>query len=804
MIGKPEPSFDAYDKVTGTATFVHDLEFPGMLYAKLLLSTEPHAYVRNIDFSKALQVPGVVAVATGKDFPYRIGIYVGDRDLLAIDKVLWVGHPVAAVIAESWKAAEKAIDLVEVEYDPLPPVFDPEEALKPGAPILHPELGKYRVSPAFKPIPGTNIANLFRQKKGEGEAAFDKADLVIEDEFEIPNIHHAYMETWTVVAHYKPSGDIEIWSSAQSPYAPRYLMAMSLGIPVGKIKMRIPYVGGGFGGKAGVLMEPLAAMLSRKAGFRPVKLAMSRAEQMKSCPIAPKYKARAKIGFSKDGRIIAYSARFIFDGGAFADYAVNVARTAGYACSGGYDIPNLYCESVTVYTNKVPTTAIRGFGFPENHWALERLMEMAAIELGMDPVKIRLVNMLRPGDPASTLGYGSPLRADAGDYPGVLKKAAELIELDKPPEQPKEPWKIRAKGIAFSVKGPSQPPNASDAAIIKFNEDGSVDMLIATGNYGQGTINALRMVVAEALDLPLEKVHVSWMNSSEWMPYTWQTVGSRSTFTVGQALLRAVEDAKRKIFDIASKVLKVPPDQLELKEGHVVVKGEPWLKLSLSEVVMGYMFANGENYGGPVVGVGVHYPAICTFLDPETGQALPLGPELGKRMEPGHATVFITPGATAVEIELDLLTGEIRVLKGVQVYDLGKVINPLTADGQSFGGFVMGMSRALYERIIYDEKGGVANPNFSFYYIAKARDIPDDVKTFYLETPQADGPFGARGFSENVMIAVIPAIANAIQRATGVKITKLPMTPEAVWKAIREQRPDLYEKALRAMLEWKG
>ncbi|PNV81325.1 MAG: dehydrogenase, partial [Fervidicoccus sp.] len=236
VIGKPVPPPDLYEKVTGTAQYVFDMDFPGLLHAKLVTSREPHARIKSIDFSKALQLPGVVAVATGKDFPYRLGIYVGDRDILAIDKALWVGHPVAAVVAENKRVAEKAIDLIDVEYDPLPPVFDPEEAIKPDAPILHPDLGKYRVSPAFKPVPGTNIANLFKLKKGEGEAALDSADVVIERDFRIPFIHHSYMETWNTIAYYKITGDIEIWTSSQSPYAPRYLTAMSLGIPVGKIK----------------------------------------------------------------------------------------------------------------------------------------------------------------------------------------------------------------------------------------------------------------------------------------------------------------------------------------------------------------------------------------------------------------------------------------------------------------------------------------------------------------------------------------------------------------------------------------
>ena len=803
VLGKPVPPPDSYEKVTGTAPYTFDMELPGMLYAKLVTSTEPHARIKSIDYSKALQVPGVRIVATGKDFPVRIGIYVGDRDMLAIEKALWVGHPVAAVVAESIKAAEKAIDLVEVEYDPLPAVFDVEEALKPDAPLLHPDIANYKISPAFKPVPGTNIANQFRMIKGEGEAGFDKADLVIEKTFKMPFLHHAYMETWNTIAHYKVTGDIEIWTSSQSPYAPRYLMAMSLGVPVGKIKMRIPYVGGGFGGKAGVLIEPLVAMLSKKAGYKPVKLVMSRAEQMRSMPVIAGYKAYAKIGFSKDGKIVAYKVRFLFDTGAFADYTVNVARTAGYACTGVYDMPNVYCESLAIYTNKVPTTAIRGFGYPENHWVLERLMDMAARELRMDPVKIRSINLLRPGDPTSTTGYGSPLRADAGDIQGVLKTSAELIEWDKEPEQPKEPWKIRAKGIAMSLKGPSQPPNAVDAAIVKFNEDASVDILVATGNYGQGTVNALRMIVAEAFDLPLDKVHITWMNSTEWMPYTWQTVGSRSTFTVGQALLRAVEDAKRQIFDIASAVLKVPADQLELADGKVYVKGEPWMSIPLTEIVNGYTFPNGQVLGGPIIGRGIHSPGILSYLDPDTGQALPINPETG-HSEPGHATVFYTFGSTAVEVELDLLTGDIKVLKATQVYDIGRLINPLTAKGQAIGGLIMGMSRALYEELIFDDSGGVANPNFSFYYVARAKDIPDDIRIKFLETPQADGPFGARGFSENVMIAVIPAIANAIERATGVSITELPMTHERVWRAIKEQRPDLIEKALKAFQEWKN
>ena len=377
-IGQPIPQFDSYLKVTGGATYAFDVELPGMLYAKLVTSPHAHAKIRGIDASKAQGIPGVIAVATGAEFPYRLGIYVGDRDVLAIDKVRWVGHPVAAVVAETLEAAEQAIDQVEVEYDPLPTVFTPTESLRPGAPIIHEKMSEYRVSPAFKPIPGTNVANQFKLVRGDAERGLQESSLIVEGEFDIPHVSHGFMELQSIVADFKKDGTVEVWTSTQSPFSTRYLMALSLGIPINRVVIKAPLCGGGFGGKVGVGWEPLVALLSKKVG-RPVKLILSRKEQFCSAPVREGFHASVKAGFKKDGKLFAYKARFVMDAGGYADYTVNVCRAAGYSSEGCYEVPNIYCESLAVYTNKVPTSAMRGFGYPESHWALERIMDMAVL-----------------------------------------------------------------------------------------------------------------------------------------------------------------------------------------------------------------------------------------------------------------------------------------------------------------------------------------------------------------------------------------------------------------------------------------
>ncbi|MGC9208960.1 MAG: xanthine dehydrogenase family protein molybdopterin-binding subunit [Nitrososphaeria archaeon] len=784
IIGENVPQLDSLLKVTGTLRYAFDITLPGMLYAKLVTSKYAHARIKSVDVSDALRVPGVVAVVTGADFPYRLGIYISDRDVLANKKVRWVGHPVAAVIATDLSSAEEAVEKVNVDYEELETVLDVERALEKDAPLVHEDLDKYSVFPGFKPVPGTNIANEFLLVKGDIDKGLRESDLVIEETFRLPQISHVTMEVQNAIGYWRPDDIIEIWSSVQSPFATRYLLSKSLNVPINRIVVHAPPIGGGFGLKAGLGWEALVALLSKKANNRPVKLVLSRAEQFISAPSRDGFVAKVKAGFSRDGRFRAYHAEFLMDAGAYADYTVNVSRTAGYSADGSYDIENVFVRSLAIYTNKIPTTAMRGFGHPENHWPLELIIDRAARELGMDPVEIRRKNLLRPG--VSRRGTGELVREDEGNPEAVLITAAEAIQMGKV-EQPRKPWIVRGKGIAMLVKAPSQPPNAGASAVVKLNEDGSLDVITGTGSMGQGTPTSLAMIAADAFGVPLEKVKVTQLEGvdSDRNPYTWQTVGSRGLFSDGIALLRAIEDAKSQIREMASVVFRVPKDDVEVAEGYVYSRTHPWMRKELREFANGYMFPDGTTVGGPVVGRGTYAPVLNTFLD-----------------EKGHGsnTVFHTFGATAVEIELNLLTGEIRIIKAVQVFDVGRAINLLTLRGQADGGFIMGMGSALFEEIRFDESGWVLNPNLTHYYVPRISDVNFEIEERFLETPQKDGPLGARGIGEHVMIAVAPAIANAVLQATGVKMNYLPMKAENVWRELMRQRPELVASAMEAYM----
>lgn len=779
-VGRPVPPEDTVLKVTGMATYTFDWDLPGTMHAKLVTSIVPHAKIVGINIDRAKEVPGVAVVLTGKDMPFRVGMYAGDRDLLAVEKVRWAGHPVALVVAESLEAAERAAELVDVEYEALPAVFDPVGALKPDAPILHERMEEYKHAPVFYPVPGTNIANRFRLIHGDTEKGFEQSDEIVEDEFTVSHVSHAYMETQNVVAHAFRDGSMEIWTSCQSPFVVRQIISESLKIPYNKITVRVPFVGGGFGGKAGLGWEALVALASKAVGYRPVKLTLSRKENFASGASREGVVANVKAGFTKDGKCVAYKVRFVLDAGAYADYTVNVSRAMGYSAEGVYEIPNVSCESLAVYTNKIPTTAMRGFGYSESNWVLEQVFERAAKKLGMDSAKLRRINLLRPGE--SQTATGERVREDVGDPRKVLQTVLDGIDWDGRIAPASEPWKVRARGFALCVKGPSQPPNASSSAIVKFNEDTTIDLVVGTGNFGQGTTTALTQMVADQFGIPVERVRVDPTRDTGKSAYTWQTVGSRGLFTDGVATLRACDDAKNQILDLASQVLRLPKAELELTEGAVKAKGRPWLTIPLKDLVFGYVYPNGNTVGGPVIGRGHYSSSLNTYLDPQTGQGVP--------------TIFHTFGGTAVEVELDLVTGAIEVLKAVQVFDVGKAINPLLLKMQLDGGFIMGMSIALFEKIKFDEQGWVTNPNFTSYYIARMKDTPKEFVARYVETPQFDGPLGARGIGELSMISVASAISNAIYRSLGVRLNNLPMNPETVWAAVSEQRPDLLTKSM--------
>jgi len=772
-VGKSIPRVDAFEKVTGTTKFVADLEVSGMLYAKFLRSPHAHARILSIDVKKAEKHPGVEAAITGQAFPYRMGLYVRDKMVLAKDKVRWAGEPVAAVAAESEEAAEEAIDLIDVKYEPLPPVFDVNEALKPGSPLVHENLAQYEHSPVFTPIPGTNIANIFKVRKGDIKSGFENATVVVENEFSMPQVSHAAMEPRACIAQYFQDGSAEVWTCAQSPFAVRYILSHALGIPLQKINVHVPHVGGGFGGKAGINFEPLVVLLSKFSEGRPVKLFLTREEELTTAPLRQGFYGWIKTGVDAKGKIVAEQIKYVYDAGAYADYGVNIGRAAGYACTGPYEVPNIHCDSITVYTNHPYGTAFRGFGHLEFLWAIERQMDILANKLGIDAVEIRLRNALRPGSITAT---GEKLREDAGRVDQCIRTVAEKLGWGEK-QPPAADGKLYGMGIAALWKAPAMPPNAGSSAIIKFNEDGSASLAVGVTEIGQGTTTSLAQMAAEELGLPIEKIRVVPERITDLTPYSWQTVASRNLFMEGKAVISAARDAKEQIIDMASQALRVSKSELILENEMVFPRGQPDKGIPIQQFAMGYTYPNGSAIGGPVIGRGSYVPRGLTYLDPETGQGFP--------------ALKWTFGAQGVKIKLDPDTGEIEVLKVASAFDIGKTINPLLVLGQVYGGMLQSLSIGLMEGYVYNEAGAMLNSNFTDYKIARASDMPEEHVVTLIENPQSDGPYGARGIGELTMLSIPPAIANAVFDASGVQLFDLPMRQERVWAAIKKQKPEL-------------
>lgn len=767
-VGKGVSRIDAVEKVTGTAQYTADLKLPGMLYTKLLKSPHAHARIIRIDTSEAEKLLGVRAILTGKEVPYKFGIYMQDKEILAQEKVHHVGEPVVAVAADTEEIAEQAVKLIKVEYEELPAVFDQRDAMKEGAPLVHECLHEYEHAPFIFPKPHTNIANHFKLRKGDVERGFKEADVIVENEFYQPQVQNVQMETHASIGQWLPNGQINIWTSAQSPFAVRHLLSAGLGIPIHKINVVVPYLGGGFGGKAGLHWEPLVVLLSKKAG-RPVRLVMTREEQFNTTAVRQGFYARVKTGVKRDGKIIAEELLFLWDAGAYADYGVNITRAAGYSCTGPYEIPNVKCDSITVYTNHPYGTAYRGFGHAEFHFATERQMGLVARAIGMDPVEFRLKNAALPGCITTT---GERLREDAGRVDECIKAVTEAIGWGK--KGPKQVGgKLRGKGIAALWKAPAMPSYTSSSAILKLNEDGSVTLSISSIEMGQGTPTALAQMVAEELQMPIEKVKVVTKRETDFGPYSWQTVASRGLFMEGNATLDAVRKLKEQVKGTAAELLGVSKEELVVAEEKVFLLGKPDKSIPLSKLATAGIFPDGRGIGGPVLGYGMYTAEGLTNLDPETGQGFP--------------ALMWTFGAQGAEVEVDPETGEVRVLKMVSAFDIGKSINPVLLKGQVYGGIVQGVGSALTEEFIFNEKGVLLNNNLTDYKICRMQDIPDEFVFIPIENPQRNAPYGVRGIGEQPRISIEPAIANAIYDATNVDFFEIPMNRERVWRALKQR-----------------
>ncbi len=766
-LGRSVPRKDGLDKVHGRLRYADDLHPPGCLHAVLLTSPHAHARIVSIDRTAAEAAPGVRAVLTGADLPVQLGVYLGDTPPLARGKVRHYGEPVAAVIADAPYQAMAAIDLIRVDYEPLPVVNSTRDALAPGAPIIHEEMASYLHIPPIHPEPGSNIANRTRIRKGDVAAAMAQADVEVSLDFSFPPGDHVAIEPRVAIAEIKADGSVVIRSSTQAPFVVRALMSILFGIPTGKIVIEAPPIGGGFGGKAGIQLEGLAYLLSKSVGGRPVRLVNSREDDLVSSPGHIGLEASVKLGATRDGKLVAADLLYLFDSGGYADYAVNISRAGAIAAPGPYNVPNIRTDALCVYTNHPFATAYRGFGH-EIVYPVERAMDELAARLGMDPVVLRAKNAIRPGDLSPTQSVMDP---STGDLARCLQEVARMIDWDEGARVDLGGGKVRAKGVGAFWKSPAMPTNTDAGAVLTFNEDGSLNLSSGIVEIGQGTYTGVAQLLAERFGISPDSVHVDPEIRTHNAPHDWATAASRSLFMIGRAALAAADDAIEQIKATASAPLRCPAEDLAVAGGRVYVRGDPARGLDLREVVLGYVYPTGEAIGGQVIGRGNYIARGLTDIDADTGE--------------GHPALEWTIGAEAVEVEVDLRDGSLEILKAVCAMDVGMLINPALARGQVVGGMAMSLGVATTEGFIFDGQGRVANGILRDFKIPRYGEQPVYDLAF-VTTPQGDGPYGARGLGEQGVLGIPSAVANAVSRAIGRPVNRLPITPERIWEILHE------------------
>jgi CO/xanthine dehydrogenase Mo-binding subunit len=756
VAGKEARRVDGIEKVTGKALYAGDLRLPGMAYAKIVRSPVAHARLVKVDASKARQLTGVIATLTRddiKDFNYKYGATYKDQSIVAVDKVRYVGDPVAAVLAEEPALAEEALNLVDIEYDELPKVTNIEEAVAPGAIQVH-EGGVARaelrgsVYGAPERFNGTNICYYLGFGRGDVEKGFAESDFVFEDTFRFQKVQHYSLEPHINIAHY--DGDkLTVWASCQDPFTLRDHLAGIFRLPLSRVRVIVPYVGGGYGGKLYVKAEPISAALSWKTR-RPVKLALSVSESFKTITRHPA-RVTVKTGIAKDGRLLARECQVYMDTGAYADAGPRVTQKAGYRSLGPYQVPHAKVEAYGVYTNTVPAGAFRGFGALQVTWAYESHMDMIAERLGLDPLDLRLKNLLKKGD-LYTAG-DTPVDCDLEE--GLLK-VADAIGWREKSAQPN-----RAKGISCCIKDAGGTYKVAGATV-KMSSDGSVVLLTGTVEIGQGPRTALSQVVAEELAMGMDEITVAQLDT-DVTPYDISTSASSSMVVMGTAVQRAAQDAKKQLLQCAAKVLKQKVDHLALHEGKVHL---------------------GEGEGIP------YGKVIVDFFGSKAGEIIGKGLYKDKRSAKailGSTTTFWEVGWGAVEVEVDPETGVIRLLNYVSAADAGKAINPDQCIGQDEGAVMFGIGHTLMEEMVYED-GQLLNPNLVDYRVPMFKDLPQHLHTILLENGNGPGPFGSKGLGEGGLLPVASAVANAVSRAVGVRIQTLPLTPPNVWRALKEKR----------------
>ena len=750
IVGASTPRIDGIEKVTGEAKFTADLTMPGLLEAKVLRSPLPHALIESIDISKAESLPGVIAILTGDDLkdidPYY-GNCLRDRAVVATDRVRFVGEPVAVVAAENALVAEEALSLIDVEYRELPCVPDMDAALAEGAPRLHEKIassGEFHDVAGVGEQFGGNICHREQFVKGDSTVAFTQAEMIIEENFEFPMVCQYAMEPHTAIARVTHDG-ITLWSSSAHPFLVRSELAHMFNLPLSKVQVIVSFVGGAYGSKSYFKIEPLVVALARKTAGRPVRFVQSVSESMLT---TRRHSARVRIktGTKRDGTLLAREAEVLLDTGAYADNGPRVAKRAVSRMIGPYRLDHCKVDVLALYTNTVPAGSMRSIGGPQTIWALESHMDTIAARLGLDPLEFRRRNLLRRGEvlkPGAT-----PIDADLCQGTNAAAQSLNWTIARLP--------RNSGAGIAVGVSDSEAMPVS--VALVRLLADGSVILIAGTTEVGQGARTILCQIVAQELSIPVDRVSMRGTDTQA-TPFDRSTGASRSTTVMGSAVKAATEDLRRQLIDSAAEVLNTSANTIALHNGEVVSSEK---RLSYGKIVSAYFGMPG----GELIGRGYMRPGAGL------GSTFPL---------------FWETGMGGAEIKVDLETGEITLEKYLTVADVGTAINPQQAEGQDEGAAIQGLGHTLFESLVY-EKGQPLNAGLIDYRVPRFTDLPEQFDSKLIENQDGPGPYGAKGMGESGIVSVAPAVGNALFRATGKRIRELPLTPERVWRALRNDR----------------
>ena len=760
VIGERLPRVDAREKVTGEAKYAADYSLPDMLWCKLVRSPHPHARILNIDTSRAEKLPGVKAVVTGKDFGgWTWGWMPATRDEppLAVDKVRYMAEAVAGVAAISEDTAEEATELIKVEYEELPGVFDPEEAMKEGAPEVHDYVKN-------------NISVEYHWDFGDVDKAFAESYIVREDRFRTSRATHGYLEPPAILAYYDPTGYITVWAAKQSPYFHYRHLAACFKLPLSRIRVIQPFIGGGFGGtKNDSLAGDFCAVLLSKLTGKPVKYVESMEEELTTSRRRHSMIVYSKMGAKKDGRLTAIQHRVIADGGGYTAVGPLSMYLAGFATTLPYKLPHFKYDAYRVFTNNPIGAAMRGHGITHSRFAAEIQMEMIAEELGIDPAEMRMRNAIdqpKPGTIYETINKVT--LKTCGLKQAIQEVTQDPIWRDRDKMPRKEgniSWGVGLSGTSY-LGGARQMGHQACAAIVRVCEDGTVNLITGATDCGQGSDTVLCMIAAEELGVKLEDIDIKRVDTA-YTPVDPGSYGSRVTILAGQATQKAARQAKKQLLEAAAKNWQVKPEEIEIKLGEVLVKSDPEKRMSFARLAR---VACYSGTGAVILGTGYSSYGVEP-LDLNTGI--------------GNGGTSYSFTAQSARVGVDTETGKITVTDFTIASDCGRLLSPITAEGQIEGGSIQGLGQTLYEDFIMD-RGKTLNSTFLDYKMPHSTDAPN-IRLIDVVTDDPDGPFGAKEASEGSIVSAPPAVVSAIHDATGIWFKELPVTPEKVVRALREK-----------------